>query len=91
MSSDNVVRFLEHVSGYIGYRYDDLDEAALTGALELTDDESTDAWFGYPLEGVPPLMVRLAQAVGGSVVGVRVEGDIDPILTARLETLFDLL
>jgi hypothetical protein len=29
--------------------------------------------------------------VSGSVVSVRVEGDIDPILTARIETLFDLL
>jgi hypothetical protein len=88
---DNVVRFLEHVSSYIGYAYDDLDEAALTGALEDTDDESKDRWFSYPLAGTPPLVVHLAQAVGGSVVSVRVEGDIDPILAARFETLFDLL
>jgi hypothetical protein len=45
-----VVQFLELVSHYIGYRYDDLDEAALTGALVRTDDESTDGWFSYPLQ-----------------------------------------
>ncbi|MER7279314.1 hypothetical protein ABT369_33230 [Dactylosporangium sp. NPDC000244] len=88
---DNVVRFLELVSRYIGYEYDHLDEAALTGAIERTDDESAEGWFSYPLQGVPPLMVHLARSVGGSVVSFRVDGDIDPILTARIETLFDLL
>jgi hypothetical protein len=88
---DDARQFLEHVSRYIGYRYDDLDEAALTGALERTDDESTDGWFSYPLPGTPSLTVSLAKAVGGNEVSVRVQGDIDPILRARLETLFDLL
>jgi hypothetical protein len=88
---DNVVQFLEHVSRYIGYRYDDLDEAALIGALERTDDESIDGWFSYPLQGMPPLTVSLARAVGGTEVSVRLEGNIDPVLRARFETLFDLL
>jgi hypothetical protein len=87
----NVVQFLERVSRYIGYGYDDLDEAALTGALHRTDDESPDGWFSYPLHGTPPIAVSLARAVGGSVVSIRVAGDIDPTLTARVETLFDLL
>lgn len=88
---DNVEQFLEHVSRYIGYDYDELDEVALAGALEATDDESTDGWFSYPLTGAPPLQVSLARAVGGSVVSVRMHGDIDPVLAARFETLFDLL
>ncbi|WP_327001116.1 hypothetical protein OHA72_39135 [Dactylosporangium sp. NBC_01737] len=88
---ENVVQFLQHLSRYIGYRYDHLDEDALTGALEQTDDETPDAWFTYPLQGTPPLTVSLAQAVDGSVVSVRVDGDIDPVLAARIETLFDLL
>jgi hypothetical protein len=88
---DNVVQFLQLVSHYIGYPYDDLDEAALTGALERTDDESVDGWFSYPLPGTPPLTVSLARAVGGTEVSVRVEGDIGPVLQARFETLFDLL
>ncbi|WP_238015674.1 hypothetical protein KZZ52_19430 [Dactylosporangium sp. AC04546] len=88
---DNVVRFLEHVSHYTGYAYDDLDEVALTGALEDTDDEAPGGWFTYPLSGKPPLEVSLARADGGSVVSIRVAGDLDPVLTARVETLFDLL
>jgi hypothetical protein len=87
----NLVRFLELVSGYTGYEYDDLDEIALLGAVERTDDELVESWFSYPLQGAPPLTIYLARAVGGSVVSVRVEGDIDPVLTARIETLFDLL
>jgi hypothetical protein len=88
---DNVVRFMELVSRYIGYEYDDLDEAALIGAIERTDDESAESWFSYPLQGAPPLTTYLARAVDGSIVSIRVEGDIDPTLTARIETLFDLL
>lgn len=91
VSADNVVPFLEYVSRYIGYEYDDFDEAALTGALAQTDDDSADGWFGYPLVGAPPVTVSFAQAVGGTVVSVRVEGDIDPVLAARIETLLDLL
>ena len=88
---DNVVQFLQLVSRYIRYPYDDLDEVAVTGALDRTDDEFVDGWFSYPLPGTPPLTVSLARAVGGSQVSVQVEGDIDPVLRARLETLFDLL
>ncbi|MFC4069980.1 hypothetical protein [Actinoplanes subglobosus] len=91
MSEDNIVRFLEKISSYIGYDYDALDEAALTGALESTDDESADGWFNYPLVGTPPLTVSLARAVGGSIISARVQGEIDPVLAARFETLLDLL
>ena len=91
VSGQNVVRFLQSLSGYIGYRYDAADEDALTGALDDTDDESATAWFRYPLEGTPPVMVSLAQASGGSVVSVRVEGELDSILQARIDTMLDLL
>ena len=91
ISEDNVVRFLEYASRYIGYDYGEPDEVALTGALDPTDDESADGWFSYPLEGVPPLIVLLARAVGGSVVSVRVQGQFDVVLATRLETLLDLL
>jgi len=88
---ENVVRFLEHLSRAIGYEYDAADEDALVGALDETDDESATAWFRYPLQGRPPLVVSLARAVGGSVVGVRVDGDIDAVLEARIDTMLSLL
>lgn len=88
---DHVERLFRQVSAYIDYRYDELDEAALVGALDDTDDESADAWFEYPLEGSPPLIVRLAQSRGSAVVSVRVEGVMDPVLAARVETVLDML
>jgi hypothetical protein len=91
VAENNVVRLFQQISAYIGYVYDDLDEAALTGALDETNDESADCWFGYPLEGMPPLMVHLAQSQGSAVVSVRVEGAMDPVLAARVETLLDVL
>jgi hypothetical protein len=91
VGEDHVVEVLQRISTYIGYRYDDLDEAALTGALDETDDESADGWFAYPLQGTPPLLVHLAQSRGSAVVMVRIEGAIDAVLAAQIETLFDLL
>lgn len=91
VDADNVVRLLAQISRHIGYAYDELDEAALTGALDGTDDELPDGWFQYPLQGSPALMAYLAQALGSAVVSVRVEGSMDPVLTARIETLMDVL
>ncbi len=91
ISEENVVRFLEHLSRYVGYEYDAADEDALVGALGGTDDESDTAWFQYPLQGAPPVVVSLAQAVGSCVVSVRVDGAIDTVLQARIDTILDLL
>ncbi|MFC5002970.1 hypothetical protein ACFPIJ_34710 [Dactylosporangium cerinum] len=91
VQEDNVVRAMELISKHIGYPYDHLDEAALTGALDGTNDESADGWFQYPLQGVPPLMVHLARSPGDLVVIVRVEGDMDAVLAARIDTLLDML
>lgn len=91
VNEGNVVRLMQQISTYIGYPYDDLDEAALTGALDETDDESPDGWFEYPLAGEPELTVHLAQSPGSANVSVRVEGDVDAVLDARIETLLDIL
>ncbi|WP_091659422.1 hypothetical protein [Micromonospora auratinigra] len=88
---DHIARLLRQISVYIGYPYDDLDEAALTGVLDDTNDETPDGWFEYPLAGTPTLVVRLAQAPGSAVVSVRVEGAMDLVLATRVETLLDLL
>jgi len=88
---ENVVRLLEHLSRHVGYPYDAADADALVGALDDTDDESATAWFRYPLAGTPPVMVLLARSVGGSVVSVRVEGAVDAVLEARIDTMLDLL
>jgi hypothetical protein len=86
----NVERLLFWASHYVGYRFDDADWQAVEIALPGTDDEREDGWFEYPLVGAPPLRVRLAQAVGAAPVSVRVSGDMDDLLEARVSTLLDV-
>jgi hypothetical protein len=88
---ENVVRFLDHLSHCIGYQYDAADQDALVGALDDTNDESLTAWYQYPLQGTPPVVVSLARAAGGSTVSVRVDGGIDTVLQARIDTMLSLL
>ncbi|MEV4538532.1 hypothetical protein AB0J82_32610 [Asanoa sp. NPDC049518] len=90
VNEDNVARLFRTISSYIGYRYDDLDEDALVGALDDTDEE-TGRWFEYPLAGTPPLTVFLAWPPGRSVVTVRVEGTMDLVLSSRVEVALDML
>jgi hypothetical protein len=91
VAEEHVVQLLRQISVYIGYTYDDLDEAALTGVFDDPNDEEVDDWFDYPLAGTPTLVIRLAQSPGSPVVNVRVEGSIDMILARRIEALLDLL
>jgi hypothetical protein len=91
VGEDRVVALFQYISRCIGYRYDDLDEAALTGALDDADPESADSWFTYPLHGAPPLLVHLAQSTGSTTVNVRVEGAMDALLAARIEAMLDPL
>ncbi|SNT55212.1 hypothetical protein SAMN05421812_109188 [Asanoa hainanensis] len=85
----HLVRALRQISAYIGYRYDDLDEEALTGALDDTDDEA-GPWFDYPLAGTPALTIFLARSQGGSAVSIRVEGLMNLVLSARIDTVLDV-
>jgi hypothetical protein len=88
---DNVLPVLRHLSDFVGYGFDRLDEAAFVGALEQTDNETDDKWFQYPLEGSPMLSVRMARAVGACDVLVFVSGRISQVLAARIETLLMML
>lgn len=90
VAEEHVVRLLQQISAYIGYAYDELDEVALTGALDDTNDERSDGWFEYPLSGTPTLVIRLARSPGSAVVSVRVEGAMNLVLATRIETLLDL-
>jgi len=93
VAEEHIVPLLKQLSGYICYTYDDLDEVALTGALDDTNDESADAWFRYPLMGIPPLTLHLARSPGTALVSVRVrvEGTMKQILATRIATLLNPL
>lgn len=53
-------------------------------------DAEADAWWEYPIDGQPPVTVRLALDPGTSIVVVHVVGDLNDVLAARVETLVDL-
>ncbi len=84
IAEEHLVELFRRLSGYIGYRYDHLDEAALEGALD------TDG-FWYPLAGTPALTVHLTRSSDGTTVSVRVEGADDPLLAGRIRHLLDIL
>ena len=91
VAGEHAVRLCQQVSACINDRYDELDEVALVGALEDTDDRTPDAWFEYPLQGTPSLTIRLAQSPDGSRVSVRIEGAMSLVLATRIESLLDTL
>jgi hypothetical protein len=74
-----------------GYSFDDLDWQAIESAPPQTTADLSDGSYDYPLSGEPSLVVRLAVNPGASPVDVRVVGDLDATLQAKLETLLALL
>ena len=89
--SENLRRWFEHVSAYVGYEFDDSDWVALSEALPGTDTDSGGEQYEYPLCGQPRLDVGVALIAGDGVVSVVVRGDMDEVLVARVETLLDVL
>jgi hypothetical protein len=90
VQEENVAKFLDHLAAYLRTTWDYLDDTALVGAIEGTDAEA-DVWFEYPIDGGPPVTVRLGLDPGTSVVIVHVTGELNDVLVAQVETLMDLL
>ncbi|MFD7156484.1 hypothetical protein ACFV9C_17925 [Kribbella sp. NPDC059898] len=87
VSEDHVVQVLRRISSLIAYAYDELDESALTGALDGTRGDGD--WFEYPLAGTPTLTIQLAQRAGGGPVTLRVDGEMDLVLATRIKELLE--
>lgn len=83
---ENVDRLMRHLAHAVSYDFDDLDRGAIETGLEDTDADQ-DRWFDYPLVGQPQLNVGLARHPDAAPVVVRVSGDLDDVLAARVETL----
>jgi hypothetical protein len=86
----NLDKVIQLVAAYVNYRWDDLDDDALVGALDATDADKPDAWFEYPIVGRPPVTLALARDWGSAKLGVRITGAFDIVLAARLDTLLDV-
>ncbi|MGW4208567.1 hypothetical protein ACWEIJ_11330 [Lentzea sp. NPDC004789] len=83
---ENLTKVVEYASHLAGYRWDDLDEEAMAAGVPGTDPDR-DLWFEYP---AGPWTLRIAQEDGTRVIQVRIGGDFDEVLAARLDTLLDL-
>ena len=80
-------RFLELVSFYVDYRFDDLDwQAIQTGLTTLTTENDT---FSYPIVGQRELNLTISKDPGGDEVTVRITGRQDRLLSARIAGLMD--
>ncbi|MFD7132284.1 hypothetical protein [Streptomyces sp. NPDC059894] len=84
----NLRAFLELLSGYAGYAFDETDWETIEAGVQDTDDEAPDSWYSYPLVGTDAILeVALAQAVGGQEVSVSVTGTRTHELRLRADTL----
>lgn len=88
--ADNLRPFLELLSRYAEYAFDDTDWDTVALGLEHTADDDPGAWYAYPLAGARArLDVDVAVAVGADAVSVRVTGLVERELRLRAATLLD--
>jgi len=73
---DNLKPFVETLSGFVGYRFDDRDWDAIRFNLKDTDVEA-ERWYDYELAGERTAKLRLARDPGSIVLFVRVQADED--------------
>ncbi|MFF4901843.1 hypothetical protein [Streptomyces sp. NPDC001068] len=86
--SRNLRAFLELLSRYVGYDFDETDWQAIEAGVQETDDEVSGSWYRYAVVGTnATVQVALARAVGGEEVSVSVTGAETPELQLRTDTL----
>ncbi|MFG2858630.1 hypothetical protein ACGFZ9_50310 [Streptomyces mirabilis] len=84
----NLRAFLELLSSYADYAFDETDWDTIELGIFDTDDEKPDGWYAYPLVGSSAtLEISLAHSVGSEVMSIRVAGAESPELRLRTDTL----
>jgi hypothetical protein len=80
-------RFLELVSFYVSYGFDESDWLAIQAGLDgLTGENDT---FEYPIIGRPELHVTLGKNPNGHEISITLTGRPDRLLGARISGLID--
>jgi hypothetical protein len=84
----NLKPFLEILSAFVQYDFDNSDWDAVSLGIQETDSER-GVWLDYPLSGDTTIKLRLARDVGTSVIFVRVEtgADMWPKVATAIEIL----
>ena len=72
------------------YDFDDSDWQAIEHGSAESSWEPPERWYDYPIAGVPELIVSFARDENAGLIGLRVSGDLDEVLEARVETLLTL-
>lgn len=88
---DKLQLALQYVSMWVGYPFDDSDWQAIEHGLHDTTAEHPQRWYDYPIVGTPSLTVLIARNPGADPIDVKVQGDIDDILAAKIDTLLSVL
>lgn len=87
---ENVIRLMRHLGRIAGDAFDYLDEQAVETGL-LQTDAHDGAWFDDPLSGVRRLDVSPARDPNAIPGAVRLAGNLDEVVPARIEVLLAVL
>ena len=87
----NLRPFIETLSRWVGYAFDDTDWLAMADGVEKTDTDARQ-WYTYRVDGVPRLDVAVALNVGDVPVSIRVlaEAGLPDVLRVQIEAAAEI-
>ena len=87
----NLRPFVETLSRWVGYTFDDTDWLAIADGVDGTDADAQQ-WYTYLLDGVPRLDVSVALNVGDVPLSVRVlaEAGLPDVLRVQIEAAAEI-
>jgi hypothetical protein len=87
----NLRPFIETISRWVGYAFDDTDWLAIADGVDKTDADAHQ-WYTYPIDGVPRLDIAVALDLADVPVSVRVlaEAGLADVLRVQIETAAEI-
>lgn len=87
----NLRPFIETISRWVTYSFDDTDWLAIADATERTDADARQ-WYTYPIDGVPRLYIAVALNPGDVPVSVRVlaSAGLPEVLRVRIKAAAEI-
>jgi len=86
----NVGVALRQLAFVARYELDPVDLQTINSGLATTDADA-DRWYTYPFVGEHSVDLHLAVNPGAAPVSIRVTGQMDEVLAARIETILSVL
>jgi len=82
---------VEYLARWVGYDFDDFDWGDIETGIAESTWEPPERWYDYSIEGDLELAVSFARDENDRLIGIKVTGEMDAILEARIDTLLTLL